>query len=292
MPLKITLITLFCLIPSLSKADINIVDVKLRITYDRLSLPGNEKMGLLGSSFLIDKKLNPTFSLYSGLSVYSAVTGMRGGFFTGGISAGLKTRLEHWILDTGYFVGGGGGGEAPQGGGLMLRPHLAIIHDFQTFRMGFFVSKTSFPNGNINSKQIGFQVERHFQWVFASAPKIKFKHLDLFFRKVTIAPSLQFYAPGPEVKNRRKIQQDKMALIGIEAGVELAEQFFFYAEAAGAFKGKADGFAELLGGIIYAHPLNPRISLRFKGAMGSAGGGRVDTGGASFIKSPAACLLN
>ncbi len=241
-------------------------------------------MGLLGSSFLIDKKLSTVLSFYSGFSVYSAVTGMRGGFFTGGLSAGLKTRLDPWVLDAGYFVGGGGGGEAPQGGGLMLRPHFAVLLDFQDFRLGLFFSKTQFPNGDIDSKVIGLQVERPFQMAFADPSKMTFKRLDLILQKITIAPTLQFYQPKSGLKDRRGKKQGKMALIGIEAGSTHKDKLLFYVEAAGALKGKSDGFAELLGGIAYAYPLNAQISLRFKGAIGSAGGGLVDTAGGIIYK--------
>jgi len=275
-------------VPSLCKADTKKVDVSLRLTYDRLELPKNETMGLLGSSFLIDKKLNTSLRFYSGISVYSAVTGIRGGFFTGGIAVGLKTRFESWILDTGFFIGGGGGGAAPQGGGLMLRPHLAVLHNFQTFRLGLFFSKTNFPNGNIDSSQFGLQIERPFQMVLADSLETELSHLDLILKRVTIAPTLQFYQPKTSAKARNGLStQSKMALIGIETGIDFHDNLLLYAEAAGAFKGDADGFAELLVGIAYDYPrkvLGVPISLRLKGAIGSAGGGNVDTAGGIIYK--------
>ena len=96
----------------------NVIDSSIDISYDKLTLSKGEKLGLVGTSYLFD--INENF--YFGGSVYSAVYGKRGGFFTGGLTAGVKYPLSKNISsESSLFCGGGGGGSAPQGGGLMLR---------------------------------------------------------------------------------------------------------------------------------------------------------------------------
>ena len=57
------------------------------VTYDVLTLPHNEKMGLLGTSYLYDFG-----HAYVGLGIYSAVTGHRGGFLP-----------AEWRVDTNFL---------------------------------------------------------------------------------------------------------------------------------------------------------------------------------------------
>ena len=62
--------------------------------------------------------LNENF--YTGVGIYGAVTGKRGGFFTLGINAGFKQKITNRLyIDTGFHFGGGGGASAPDGGGAL-----------------------------------------------------------------------------------------------------------------------------------------------------------------------------
>ena len=146
-----------------TNADIEVIDNHFRTTYEEIEISDTEKMGLLGSSFLFNKKINTIFELYSGLGIYSSVSGDRGGFFTGGLELGVNTQLAGWQLDTGIFIGGGGGASAPQGGGLMLRPHIGLLYDLQLFKIGVNYNYVKFPNGNISSKHWGLQLDIPFQ---------------------------------------------------------------------------------------------------------------------------------
>lgn len=242
-------------------------------------------MGLLGTSLLVNHKLNDRFTLYSGLGIYSAISGDRGGFFTGGLDVGAKLQIEKWIFGTGFFVGGGGGGAAPQGGGLMLRPYFSMLRDFRKLKGGFFFSKVKFPNGEIDSEQLGIQVELPFQIFIADMTGFDMADRNFVLKKSYIAPALLWYSPRKDVKIRSgSALADDMALVGIEMGRVVRPNMFLFGEAAGAYRGESDGYAEWLGGLGIVRPLGDRFILRAKVAIGSGGGGNVDTGGGLLYK--------
>lgn len=281
---RILLLTLILILPGHLAADILLVDNRVRAGYEELTLPGNEKLGLLGLGYLFDSKLDEQTSFYYGLGVYSAVSGQRGGFFTGGGEFGLRYQAGRLVLDGGLFVGGGGGGAAPQGGGLMLRPHAALLYDFGKFALGLEYSKVSFPNGNIDSDQFGLVAEYSFQSVFADDDKVDdLSGLDLRLASVYLAPTLQHYSPTSSAREATGVQE--ITLAGIELGRYINGNLYFFLESAGAFRGDADGYAELLGGMGYRYPVTDRIALQARLGAGAAGGGAIDTGGGFIYKA-------
>ena len=87
----------------------------LRVSFEEIDMPDeSEQMGLYGIGAY--ERFNPW--LYGGITAYGAATGRRGGFFTGGYTLGMQSKLtDNWILDVGGYAGAGGGGAAPDGGG-------------------------------------------------------------------------------------------------------------------------------------------------------------------------------
>jgi len=87
-------------------------------------IPNEQNLGFTGIHYnlLLDK------SFYSGIGIYSAVSGFRGGFFTLGVNAGIKKYFSNkFYIDTGFHFGGGGGGTgAPDGGGAFILPHFNV----------------------------------------------------------------------------------------------------------------------------------------------------------------------
>jgi hypothetical protein len=127
-----------------------------RIGYETIKLPGSELMGLVGTTYLVEVQ----HGLCVGPAVYGAASGQRGGFFTVGAEAALCTQLVGPLsLQAGLYVGGGGGGAAPVGGGLMLRPHVDLLWNFRGFRAGVSASNVRFPNGQIDSSQLGLVLD-------------------------------------------------------------------------------------------------------------------------------------
>jgi hypothetical protein len=129
----------------------------VRLGYETVQLPGDEQMGLLGTSYLVEVARG----LCLGPGVYSAVSGQRGGLFVVGAEAAVCTQLYGPIhLQAGLYVGGGGGGAAPVGGGLMLRPHIDLLWDFGSgYRAGVSWASVHFPSGQIDSQQFGLVFE-------------------------------------------------------------------------------------------------------------------------------------
>ncbi len=256
-----------------------------RLTHDPIDLSSHESMGLLGTGLLVDIKIHERFTLQSGLGIYSAISGNRGGFFTGGLEMGARYDIHHWLIGLGAFIGGGGGGSAPQGGGLMLRPHVSILRDFRKMKVGLFYSQVKFPNGEIDSDQFGFQLEFPFQEITTDALRSELKDYNLELKKSYIAPTVQLYKPTSGVKDKSGIRfAAGLSLLGIEMGKFIRNHVILFAEAAGAFKGESDGYAELLGGLAYRYPLRNRFGVLAKAAIGSGGGGNVDTAGGILYK--------
>ncbi|MEJ2347435.1 MAG: hypothetical protein P8090_18980, partial [Gammaproteobacteria bacterium] len=255
----------------------------VRFTLEQLSLPQHEHMGLAGINYLLDIK--PWF--YAGLGVYGAVTGKRGGFFTGGIETGVRKRLGHdWLVDAGMFVGGGGGGAAPQGGGLMLRPHVGVAYDTRYGRIGANLSWVKFPNGAIDSKQVALSYELPVHALFAGGwlrddgrtPSPGGIELRSAAREFSLVAQTYLLPAGTRGRSGT-VQDRNMKLLGIQWNRYLDRHTYLKLETSGAGGGNSDGYAQLLLGAGHRFDLSRRNTLRLEAGLGAAGGGNVDTGG-------------
>lgn len=252
-----------------------------RLGYETVTLPGDEKMGLVGMTYLVQ----PTEGLCLGPAVYGAASGQRGGFFTVGAEGALCTRLYGPLnVVAGLYVGGGGGAAAPQGGGLMLRPHVDLLWDFGPLRAGLSWSRVSFPNGDIGSNQFG---------VILDAP-LSFSYLQVgqsnlaswrgqsggigFDRILAVAG---VYAPrGHSLGVSGTPLPSHIGYVGARAETQLGPSLYFGLEANGAASGGVDGYAEVLAGIGTAVPLGDSgVRLGGRVAVGMGGGGDMPTGG-------------
>jgi hypothetical protein len=271
--------------PTLAHTALKARPSMLRLTFEEIDLPGNETMGLLGSSYLVHLNRN----IYAGLGIYSAVTGQRGGFFTGGLEAGaLKKMGRKWTLDTGLFIGGGGGGAAPQGGGLMIRPHIGLMYKTDIGRFGLQYSYIDFPNGDISSQQIALSYDRPLS-LLISGRWLEDNRLNSlgkrFIHKNKPANQdfsllLQSYnLPDNTLNTSGNRQDEAMSLIGIEWDYFFGDRTFFRLQPLGALGGGSDGYASLLMGLGYRYPFNRQTSIKFAGTLGASGGGEVETGG-------------
>ena len=96
-----------------------ILPSSVMLGFETVRLPGGERMGLVGGSFLFD--IGDDWGL--GPGVYGASAGQRGGLFVGGVEVQKRVALgRSTALALGMYAGGGGGAGAPVGSGLMLRP--------------------------------------------------------------------------------------------------------------------------------------------------------------------------
>lgn len=259
------------------------------MTYESLTLPKNEKMGLLGGSLLYD--VNSWLAL--GGSAYGAVLGQRGGFITLGFTANLHKRINDYIeVDTGTFVGAGGGrgGYTLQGGGLMLRSHLgAMLHMGEFGAIGLGVSRVDFPNGSIHSTQpygsyvLPFSTLAPSGWIhlpeeyagsWSGVHKAE-QEFSVVYRRYSV--------PVGVVTDNGRPQYKTIGLAGVEWNRYLNEHVFVKVESEGAMQGNSHGYMQILLGAGYRQALIDGTWLKVSAAFGPAGGGSVATGGGVLL---------
>jgi hypothetical protein len=258
---------------------------------ENIDISSTEDMGLLGIGYFIDINKN----YYIGSSVYGAVSGQRGGFFVLGIDGGYKYIInDNFSLDAGLFLGGGGGGSAPQGGGLMVRPHLSLLYDFDDFKLGLGLSSVKFPNGDISSNQIFLQAEVPFDTAylkghqFALTPTYNSirNQLGSSLYSTYMATTIEQYVPLSGTKNlNSNVETKNFQLVGFEYGAYFNKNAFVFIQTAGAAGGDAGGYMEVLSGLGYKYKFkNMPISADARVELGAAGGGNIDTGGGLVTK--------
>ena len=237
-----------------------VVNNKIRFSFTNVNF-NKENMGLVESSYLFDFNY-----FYTGIGIYSAVTGKRGGFFVGGVDIGINYPVSFFYLTGGLFLGGGGGGAAPQGGGLMSRIYAAL--KYKNFGIG--INKIKFINGDINSNSLFLEYEKNFKdYYFFTIPKtIKGK-----IKKVSFSPFYEYYFPLNSKTTGAK-KQLSFGVVGAEINIDNN-----LLDVGGALKGESDGYAE-----IYIGKEKDFKFLKLKGFIGASGGGKVDTGGGFCTK--------
>jgi len=260
----------------------------LRFSFEEIDMPvAGEQMGLY--SIGVYDRLNPW--LYSGITLFGAMSGSRGGFFTGGYTLGMESNLtDNLIFDAGGYMGAGGGGAAAQGGGLMIRPHIGLKYDLSWSAVGLNYTYLDFPNGDISSDAIALSIDIPF-----SSPALNWEDdgltvTDYFgadWRNVSrhrshLAARVRSYSPSKDSKNTNGGSlNDSLGLVGVEYSYFLNENWFTTFETAGAISGGVGGYAELLAGLGYRIPLtkDDRLAILPSLTIGGAGGGAVETGG-------------
>lgn len=269
-----------------------------RLSYEVLTLPQNEEMGLTGVHYL--HRFDPNW--YGGIGIYGAASGQRGGFFTGGFELGGRYPITSSIeAEAGIFVGGGGGGSAPQGGGLMVRPHIGIGYGERDWRVGVQLSRIEFPNGDIGSTQIAGVIDIPFE-TFRLDGSYRGSLSSLAYESETymnrtLSPMMgkfaletQRYDPDRGVRNTDGTLTKAFSTVGVRYENDFAKNTSWHVTTAGAIGGEADGYMEFFGGVGWRYPVfeTPRSYSRLymgaEGSLGMAGGGRIATGGGSMGK--------
>ncbi|HEY8100531.1 MAG TPA: hypothetical protein VIF82_07225 [Burkholderiaceae bacterium] len=262
-------------------------NASLRLGLERLTLPGDEKMGMLGTTYLIEVAPH----VYMGPAAYSSVTGQRGGFYTVGGELEWRQKLVSNIsLEAGAYVGGGGGGSSLVGGGLMLRPHADLMWDFGGYRAGISASNVRFPNGHVHSNQIGLVVDfdthflhTGFGYTDQDVPVngrtgVGFDRAIAFFGAYKPSKSATLLSGAP--------LQNSIGYVGTRMERMITPHFFVGLEAAGANTGGVAGYAEFLGTAGAEMPLlDNRLTVGTRVALGTGGGGSVSVGGGVLVKA-------
>ncbi len=264
-----------------------LIGIRTTLSGENLRLPKGEVLGLLGLSGTTD--LGPW---YLGPGLYGGARGDRGGFFTFGLEGGLRGRpfpalpLE---LEAGCFVGGGGGANAPQGSGLMLRPHLGLSYPLGRLRLGAQLSRVRFPGGDIDSTQAAFTVAFSAQrlwmpeggWGPAYAGPIRWEGRSLELEGMHLDPARAN-------RTRTGLPQRSFSIGGLAFSRDLSGPWFRFLAVGGAAKGSSSGYAQALAGLGLRASLAGPLGVEARLGAGLGGGGDVDTGGGFIVSGEGA----
>jgi len=260
-----------------------------RMTFEQVSLPGGEDMGLAGGAFMYEA--GKGFSV--GPGVFGAATGERGGFITLGLSGEYEKEInDRFSIAAGLFIGAGGGrgGYTLSGGGLMLRPHAGITLNLRDLvHIGVGISRVEFPDGSIGSTQPYVAAELPFEILIergwpdaphqagattARLPSSE-REIGLVYRRYEIPSNIRTTSGAN--------QHGTIGLVGARWNSYTGEHVFLKIESLGALQGESNGFMQILLGGGYRVSLADRTHLKLSGGVGVGGGGAVDTGGGFLV---------
>ena len=261
----------------------------VRLGFERTKFPGDEHVGLVGTTYLVD--VGPDTGISLGPAVYGAITGRRGGFFTFGGEAAWRTKLVGPLAtELGLYVGGGGGAAAPQGGGLMLRPHADLLWVNDGYAFGLSLSKVKFPNGQIDSTQIGlvFDAGTDFNFVSArslGAPVQSGARTGIGFDRMAIVLGT-YVTPRSLVLNDGAAAPRTIRTIGVRAERGWGRNTYWGVEASGAAQSGVAGYAEyLVTAAIEDSVIAGVVDAGARVAVGMSGGGNIPVGGGALGKA-------
>ena len=261
-----------------------------RLGIERIRFDGDrQRVGLVGASYLVDIGGLPGVSL--GPAVYGAVSGDRGGLFTLGGELAWRQRVFGPVgVELGIYVGGGGGGGAPQGSGLMLRPHADLVWDLGAVALGLSVSRVRFSNGLVGSTQIGLVLNASNDFRFIPAermgdPVFSGGRAGLGFDRVQFVAGVYRTPAGRLLRDGDPLPRT-ISLLGIRAEQAWGRNAFWGIEANRAARGGVGGYAEMLGSAGFeTEVVRDSVTLGGRIALGAGGGGGVSTGGGLLAKA-------
>lgn len=260
-----------------------------RITFERARFPGAERVGFVGTSYLVDVPAVSGVSL--GPAVYGAITGRRGGFFTIGGEAAWRQRLIGPVgVELGLYAGGGGGSSAPQGGGLMLRPHVDLLSDLGPVALGVSLSRIKFPNGQIASTQWGLVLNVSDQFRATQAERLDTPvraggRTGVGFDRIQIVAGAYRTRAGATLLDG-SVEPRTIGLVGVRGEQAFGQNGYWGLEANGAAQSTVAGYAEYLGTLgAETELVRNRITLGGRVAVGMGGGGGIPTGGGLLAKA-------
>jgi len=236
-------------------------------------------------------------SIYTGLGFYGSVHGKRGGMFTLGINAGVKSMLsEKLFLDTGFHFGGGGGAGAPDGGGAFVLPHVNFGYQFKNFSTTLGYSYINFfDKGNITSKQIRLGIQIPLSFTHASikekeysftVKELKTSTWNQFSKRNSIMMQVNSLSPygSSQFSDGVSLKGKTIRLAGFEFDSYFTDNWFAFFKADGAFHGIRGGYMDIFLGAGYHFSMNKnRTNILAKFGVGAGGGGGADTGGGFLV---------
>ncbi len=271
---------------------VNAESGRVRASFEDIPVSAAEDMGTLGVHY--DVKPFSDSDVYVGIGGYGALTGDRGGFFTGGVTLGYHRYIADDVLDglaidAGLFAGGGGGASAFPGGGMMLRSHLMLEQEIGDVALRLGMVNTQFPNTSNSAYErdthpsIGIVIPTY-QF---NRPSKDYSTLNTSTKRVAkIVPVSLRYRPDSDAKKRGGASLvDDISLIGFQYQDYINDSLYRTFETYGAGTGGVDGYAKVLAGLgINTELIDDVVDLDVKLSLGMAGGGGIDTGGGLIVQ--------
>jgi hypothetical protein len=280
----LTVALLALLAPFASAQDIRLTEkeTRWRLTAEYFEVDSDENLGLVGMHYDRLGLFERFPEFYAGVGGFTAVSGMRGGFFTGGLTGGyLREFQPGWFVDVGMFAGGGveSGGDAA---GLFLRPHLAIERAFTLFGLRAEIANVDFVDEDIDDFHfaIGLTLFSEMLGAHESGRAKPIPRTALIKRHLRFSPLLAEIYPDSGKKQVSGIPLNRdLQMLGFGVDYFLGETLFIPVEAFGATSGSVAGFTTVMGGLGISLPFfTERTRLEFKALAGAGGGGDVHTG--------------
>ena len=271
---------------------VNAESGRVRVSFEDIPVSVTEDMGTLGVHY--DMKPFSDSDVYVGIGGYGALTGDRGGFFTGGVTLGYHRYvgddvIDGLAIDAGLFAGGGGGASAFPGGGLMLRSHLMLEQEIGDVALRIGMVNTQFPNTSNSAYErathpsIGIVIPTY---QFNQPSKNSSALTTSIKRVAKIVPVSLRYRPDSDAKKRGGASLvDDISLIGFQYQDYINNSLYRTFETYGAGTGGVDGYAKVLAGLgMNTELVEDVVNLDVKLSLGMAGGGGIDTGGGLIVQ--------
>jgi hypothetical protein len=260
-----------------------------RISFERMKLPGNEDLGLVGTGYLVDVGGGLSF----GPAIFGAADGDRGGTFSFGAELAYRQRLFGPVkAEAGYYAGGGGGGSLPVGSGLMTRPHVDLLYDLGPFNVGVSWSRVRFVGTPIDSSQWGLVVSSNTEFTYVSRERRNLPLASIgrpgagFDRVQGVLGS--YHPMGDNDRRGGGDLPGSIGTVGIRAERAFLANAYWGLEANASVQSGVSGYAEYLGTVGMETGIGDQtFTLGARAALGMGGGGGVDTGGGLLVKGSA-----
>ena len=214
-----------------------------------------------------------------GLETNSALRGDYGGFYTFGICASTRVKLNNKLgASIGGSIATGGGAGAPDGNGLMYRGYGELFYAVSSYNdlvLGY--TGLNFPSGQIMSQHFSLGLRHRLPYRFDVAPS----HMN----KLKLSTVLSFYNFGEEdvvVGGGINFANSKSLYTGVRISQPLNHYLQAELQMGASMIGAVDGFMNYTGGIVLSTNNNARFYPFIRAHVGSGGGGGVKTGGGAL----------
>ena len=225
----------------------------MRLSYESITTPANNPMGLMGVHYELNNFFHP--KAYLGIGGYGAITGDYGGFFTAGITPGIRfIKFYPFLIDVGLFIGGGGGASAFPGDGEMLRAHGYIGYMHNTSKIWLGINKQQISKTTLDPTiSFGYSSKISFLSQIKSPKKSTYltKNIPKSYA-FHVNPAYTTYFPTSKNQGRNSTQiESSIGLLSLDITKELNHNVTGIFSLSGSNDSPADGYGAIFIGTGY-----------------------------------------